>query len=90
MSHTRPISSRNTARGVLEFSPAAYYSLPRSDAYPYGYGQYHGHPATMYGVPIPCASGTYTKPLPGRTANQPNETQAVGALTQAVQKQPVL
>ena len=33
---------------------------------------------------------TYVKMRPGRTANQPNETQAVGALTTMVQKQPIL
>jgi len=85
-----PSAARAQGRTVMEFSPAAYYSLPRSEAYPYGYGHYHGHPNAMYGVPIPAPSATYTKPRPGRTANQPNETVAVGALTTMVQKQPVL
>merc|ERR1711918_268792 len=85
-----PNSSRNTGRTVQEFSPAAYYSLPRSEAYPYGYGHYHGHPNAMYGVPIPAPSATYTKAPPGRTANQPTEMVDVGALTTAVQKQPIL
>jgi len=85
-----PASARNPARTVQEFSPAAYYSLPRSEAYPYGYGHYHGHANAMYGVPIPDVSSTYCKARPGRTANQPNETVAVGALTTMVQKQPIL
>ena len=79
------------ARTVAPFAPAAYYSVPRSDAYPYGYGQYNGHPAEQFGIPIPDASATYTKPRGDRTVNTVGgETVAVGQLTQMVQRQPVL
>merc|ERR1712205_64106 len=84
-------AGRNTSRTVQEFSPAAYYSMPRSDAYPYGYGHYHGHAHAMYGVPVPDVSSTYDKQPGGRFANTvAGETVAVPTLTTVVTKQPVL
>merc|ERR1712086_46597 len=86
-----PFACRSSARTVKEFSPAAYYSVPRSDAYPYGYGHYDGHAQAMYGVPIPDASGTYLKPRGDRAVNTvAGETVAFGSLTTMVQRQPVL
>merc|ERR1711907_390767 len=82
-------AGRNTGRQVMEYSPAAYYSVTRGDAYPYGYGHYHGHHVPFHGVPIPDVSSTYDKQPGGRHANTvAGETVAVGALTTAVQKQP--
>merc|ERR1712216_867039 len=85
-----PSAARAQGRPVLEFSPAAYYSLPRSEAYPYGYGHYHGHAHTHYGVPVPDASSTYSQgrqvPIGGPTPS----TVGLGALTTAVIKQPSL